>query len=138
MAPPRLRLLPRAPHAPSAPLGGQGGGDRAALDPAPAEHAGERSPEARAGRQRGSRSMNLRGSGMGSAWGSNAIPKTGPTITPELSLADERGIFKRITVDRIETFDSGATPKPGERRVMPKTVADVDLEAFRREMAATI
>jgi hypothetical protein len=51
---------------------------------------------------------------------------------------DERGIFKRIEVGRIETFDSGATPKPGERRVTPKTVADVDLEAFRREMAATI
>ncbi|PYN82452.1 MAG: hypothetical protein DMD96_06020 [Candidatus Rokuibacteriota bacterium] len=51
---------------------------------------------------------------------------------------DERGIFKRIVVDPIETFDSGATPKPGERRITPKTVADVDLEAFRREMAATI
>ena len=51
---------------------------------------------------------------------------------------DERGIFKRIAVDRIETFDSGATPKPGERRITPKTVADVDLEAFRREMTATI
>jgi len=51
---------------------------------------------------------------------------------------DERGIFKKIVVDPIETFDSGATPKPGEKRIAPKTVADVDLEAFRKDMAATI
>ena len=51
---------------------------------------------------------------------------------------DERGIFRQVRILPIETFDSGATPKPGERRVMPKTVADVDLEAFRKEMAATI
>jgi len=51
---------------------------------------------------------------------------------------DERGIFKRIVVDAIETFDSGATPKSGEKRIAPKTVADVDLEAFRKDMAATI
>ncbi len=51
---------------------------------------------------------------------------------------DERGIFRQVAVNLCETFDSGATPKPGERRIVPKTVADVDLEAFRREMAATI
>jgi hypothetical protein len=38
----------------------------------------------------------------------------------------------------IETFDSGATPKAGERPPAPKTVADVDLEAVRRQMADTI
>mgnify|MGYP001612667405 FL=1 len=51
---------------------------------------------------------------------------------------DENGIFRQVRILPIETFDSGATPKPGERRVMPKTVADVDLEAFRKEMAATL
>jgi hypothetical protein len=51
---------------------------------------------------------------------------------------DEHGIFKRIEVSPCETFNSGATPKVGERRALPKTLADVDLDAFRREMAATI
>jgi DNA helicase HerA-like ATPase len=31
------------------------------------------------------------------------------------------GIFKRVHVSPIETFDSGATPKSGEKRVEPKT-----------------
>jgi hypothetical protein len=48
------------------------------------------------------------------------------------------GIFKRVHVLPIETFDSGATPKPGEKRVEPKQPADVDLEALKRQMAETI
>jgi hypothetical protein len=48
------------------------------------------------------------------------------------------GIFKRVHVLPIETFDSGATPKPGESRKEPKAVADVDLEALKRQMSATI
>jgi hypothetical protein len=48
------------------------------------------------------------------------------------------GIFKRVHVLPIETFDSGATPKPGEKRHEPKTVADVDLDALKRQMSATI
>lgn len=48
------------------------------------------------------------------------------------------GIFQRVHVLPIETFDSGATPKPGEKRTEPKTVADVDLDALKRQMAATI
>jgi hypothetical protein len=48
------------------------------------------------------------------------------------------GIFKRVHVLSIETFDSGATPKPGETRREPKQVADVDLEALKRQMATTI
>jgi uncharacterized protein len=48
------------------------------------------------------------------------------------------GIFQRVHVSRIETFDSGATPKPGEKRVEPKKRADVDLEALRRQMAETV
>lgn len=51
---------------------------------------------------------------------------------------DEEGIFRQVRILPIETFDSGATPKPGARLVMPKTVADVDLAVFRKEMAATI
>jgi hypothetical protein len=48
------------------------------------------------------------------------------------------GIFKRVHVLPIETFDSGATPAPGERRRDPKTVADVDLEGLKRQMSATL
>ena len=48
------------------------------------------------------------------------------------------GIFKRVHVLPIETFDSGATPKPGEKPVNPKHVADIDLNALKRQMAATI
>lgn len=48
------------------------------------------------------------------------------------------GIFKRIHVLPIETFDSGATPKPGEKRIEPKAVADVDLDSLQRQMAETI
>lgn len=48
------------------------------------------------------------------------------------------GIFKRVHVLPIETFDSGATPKVGEKRVEPRNLADVDLEALQRQMAETI
>lgn len=50
----------------------------------------------------------------------------------------EEGIFKRVEVLPIETFDSGATPKPGEKRIQPKNLADVDLQALRNQMAETI
>ena len=48
------------------------------------------------------------------------------------------GIFKRVHVDLPQTFDSFATPKAGERKVTPKNAADVDLDAFKKEMASTI
>lgn len=51
---------------------------------------------------------------------------------------DEHGIFQQVTIGLCDTFDSGATPKPGEQRVAPKTLADVNLDAFQREMADTI
>jgi hypothetical protein len=48
------------------------------------------------------------------------------------------GIFQRVHVLPIETFDSGATPKPGEKRREPKQLADVDLDALRRQMSESI
>lgn len=51
---------------------------------------------------------------------------------------DVDGIFKRVHVLPIETFDSGATPKPGEKRREPKTVADVDLDALKRQMSEVV
>jgi hypothetical protein len=51
---------------------------------------------------------------------------------------DEQGIFKRVQVAPRTTFDSFRTPAPGEKRVEPKTLADVDLDALKKRMAATI
>lgn len=51
---------------------------------------------------------------------------------------DEGGIFNRVKVSPITTFDSGATPKPGEKKIVPKNLADVDLDALKVQMAATI
>jgi DNA helicase HerA-like ATPase len=48
----------------------------------------------------------------------------------------EKGIFQRSHVLPIETFDSGASPKAGEKRVEPKNLADVDLTALTKQMAA--
>lgn len=50
----------------------------------------------------------------------------------------EKGIFQRVHVDRIRTFDSGATPEPGKKRVVPKNLADIDLAVLQRQMADTI
>lgn len=48
------------------------------------------------------------------------------------------GIFKRTHVLPIETFDSGATPKVGEKKIVPKNLADIDLDSLKSQMAATI
>lgn len=48
------------------------------------------------------------------------------------------GIFKRSHVLPIETFDSGATPKAGEKKIVPKNLADVDLDVLKKQMSATI
>lgn len=48
------------------------------------------------------------------------------------------GIFQRSHVLPIRTFDSGATPTPGEKKIMPKNMADIDLNVLKTQMAATI
>jgi hypothetical protein len=48
------------------------------------------------------------------------------------------GQLLRIRFRRRRTFDSGATPKVGQKRKTPATLADVDLGAIERQMAATI
>ncbi len=48
------------------------------------------------------------------------------------------GIFKRVHILPIETFDSGASPKPGVKPIEVKTLADVDLTALKGQMAETI
>lgn len=48
------------------------------------------------------------------------------------------GIFVRSHVLPITTFDSGATPAPGEKKITPKNLADIDLDILKTQMAATI
>lgn len=50
----------------------------------------------------------------------------------------DAGIFQRIHTLPIATFDSGATPKPGQKSTAPKRLADIDLEAVKRQMAETL
>lgn len=50
----------------------------------------------------------------------------------------DAGIFERAHVYPIETFDSFATPRPGEQKAVARTLADVDLKAFEKTMAETI
>ncbi len=47
-------------------------------------------------------------------------------------------LFARAQVRRRRTFDSGATPKAGERRVVPKVLAPVDLARLGATIAATV
>jgi len=45
------------------------------------------------------------------------------------------GIGERVDVRARETFNSGATPKPGERQRVPKVLAPIDIELLGREIA---
>ncbi len=46
--------------------------------------------------------------------------------------------FGRVQIRDRETFNSSATPKAGERRIIPKRLAPVDLKALQARMADTI
>lgn len=47
-------------------------------------------------------------------------------------------VFGRFQMNDRTTFNSSATPKAGERRIVPKRLAPVDLAALQKRMAATI
>ena len=47
-------------------------------------------------------------------------------------------LFQRITVRRLRTFDSSATPKPGEERAKPVRTLLVDIDMLRLRMADMI
>lgn len=47
------------------------------------------------------------------------------------------GVFKRVHIRQRTTFDSSATPKPGERQRSVKSTAAVDLEKLSTEMRAS-
>ena len=48
------------------------------------------------------------------------------------------GKLQRVSVRRRETFDSGATPKPGEAVRKPKSMARIDLDALGDQIKATV
>ena len=52
--------------------------------------------------------------------------------------APEHEFFKRITVRTKRTFDSGRTPRAGERVSPPKVLARVDLERLGATIAASV
>lgn len=45
------------------------------------------------------------------------------------------GILRRVQIRARKTFDSSATPKPGQHSVAPRRSADVDLERLRGRLA---
>lgn len=50
-------------------------------------------------------------------------------------LAQEPAMLKRVIFPRIKTLDTSATPKAGETRIEPKTLAQVDVSAIREALA---
>ncbi len=50
----------------------------------------------------------------------------------------EPPLFERVRIRPRQTFNSSATPKPGQQRIEPKRLAQVDLAALEQKMAATI
>lgn len=49
-----------------------------------------------------------------------------------------RGILQKVAIRRIRTFDSYATPRPGEARVEPTARKELDLDALGEQMRATV
>jgi hypothetical protein len=50
--------------------------------------------------------------------------------------APVRNLFEEITIAPRRTFDSSATPKPGQRRIVPKAIATVDIAALAADIKA--
>lgn len=49
--------------------------------------------------------------------------------------APDLGMLERVAFPQIKTLDTSATPKAGERRIEPKTLAEVDVSAIRAALA---
>lgn len=52
--------------------------------------------------------------------------------------APEWELFECVKIRELETFDSGATPKAGEAKRIPKVIAGVDLQKLGDQITATI
>lgn len=77
--------------------------------------------------------------------GTPAEQKTLMASLPSLPVADAwfwspawLNLFQCVSVRKLETFDSSATPEVGKRQITPRKLADVDLETLRVRMADTI
>jgi uncharacterized protein len=46
--------------------------------------------------------------------------------------------FERVNIRERETYDSSATPKPGEKQKQPKHLAEIDLNALGEQIKATM
>lgn len=46
--------------------------------------------------------------------------------------------FERVATRKRETFDSGATPKPGQQELKPKSLVEIDLDALGEKIKATV
>jgi uncharacterized protein len=66
------------------------------------------------------------------------------TSLPSLPIGDAwlwapaQDLFERATIRRRRTFDSGRTPKAGERAVAPKVLAQVDIKRLGATIASTV
>lgn len=47
-------------------------------------------------------------------------------------------IFKPILIRRRETFDSGATPKPGQQMIAPKKLAQIDIKSLGEKINESV
>lgn len=48
------------------------------------------------------------------------------------------GVFQKINIRKRETFNSSATPKPGETVITPKKLAQVDIDKVKEKLASTL
>lgn len=53
-------------------------------------------------------------------------------------LAQEPPMLERAMFPKIKTLDTSSTPKAGEKRIEPKTLAEVDVSAIREALAAAV
>lgn len=53
-------------------------------------------------------------------------------------VSGEAKVFERVAFPKITTFDNSATPKAGETRIEPKTLAEVDVSAIRDALAVSV
>jgi len=47
-------------------------------------------------------------------------------------------IFQQVQVRRRETFDSSSTPKVGEQKAAPKSIADIDVSTLQEHLATSL
>ena len=68
-----------------------------------------------------------------------SLPKTRAWFwSPSWPDGVSNGLFQCVTIRKLETLDSSATPEVGAKRIAPKKLAAVDLQKLGERMAETI